>query len=212
MPYPRRSARAGPLYDAGANTSPDYEDFFRFNFPIVDPRPRDVPRPPLDAIQATRLILMRLRVTKVEPAGAGDNPDYPVTYFAGFSRALDGAWDDNAQSDIRGTVRVTPEGEVQWTSYSVFNGEERWKSEGVQVGGIRSARGVVGTWFDKYCFPPPVPRCLFFHRVCVLLIRVFFSQRLQPPGPLRADGVLEDLGPSAHGRRAAGAAGGSLPA
>jgi hypothetical protein len=28
--------------------------------------------------------------------------------------------------------------------------EERWRSEGIQVGGIRSARGVLGHWFDKY--------------------------------------------------------------
>lgn len=28
--------------------------------------------------------------------------------------------------------------------------EERWRSEGIQVGGIRSARGVFGNWFDKY--------------------------------------------------------------
>lgn len=28
--------------------------------------------------------------------------------------------------------------------------EERWKSEGIQVGGIRSSRGVLGHWFDKY--------------------------------------------------------------
>jgi hypothetical protein len=29
------------------------------------------------------------------------------------------------------------------------NREERWRSEGIQVGGIRSKRGVTGTWFDK---------------------------------------------------------------
>ena len=52
---------------------------------------------------------------------------------------------------------MTPEGEVRWTTYSIFNGEERWKSEGVQIGGRKSARGVVGNWFDKYTLPflPP---------------------------------------------------------
>jgi hypothetical protein len=31
----------------------------------------------------------------------------------------------------------------------VFAGsEERWRSEGIQPGGPRSPRGVVGTWFD----------------------------------------------------------------
>lgn len=29
------------------------------------------------------------------------------------------------------------------------SGEERWRSEGVQVGGRNSKRGVIGTWFDK---------------------------------------------------------------
>jgi hypothetical protein len=141
----------------------DYSDFFSFNFPLVDRVPRDVPRAPLDAGQATRLILMRVRATRVCPPGPDDHPDHPVTHFVGFSRALDASWDDTGRSDLRGTVRTTREGEVRWTSFSVFDGEERWKSEGVQLGGARSARGVVGTWFDKYVRAPVRP---FF--VCVL--------------------------------------------
>lgn len=38
---------------------------------------------------------------------------------------------------------------MRWTTLSIFHGEARWKSEGVQVGGVRSNRGVIGTWFDK---------------------------------------------------------------
>lgn len=49
----------------------------------------------------------------------------------------------------KGTVGLTREGEVRWTSVSIFHGQERWKSEGVQVGGVRSARGVIGNWFDR---------------------------------------------------------------
>lgn len=49
-----------------------------------------------------------------------------------------------------GTVRQTPEGEIRWTTFSIFHGEERWRSEGIQVGGLQSARGVLGNWFDKY--------------------------------------------------------------
>lgn len=30
-----------------------------------------------------------------------------------------------------------------------LDSEERWRSEGVQIGGAGSARGVLGTWFDK---------------------------------------------------------------
>ena len=49
----------------------------------------------------------------------------------------------------QGTVKLTPQGEVRWTTWSIFHGEERWRSEGIQVGGVQSARGVVGFWFDK---------------------------------------------------------------
>ena len=49
----------------------------------------------------------------------------------------------------QGTVKLTPQGEVRWTTWSIFNGEERWRSEGIQVGGVQSARGVLGFWFDK---------------------------------------------------------------
>ena len=47
-------------------------------------------------------------------------------------------------------AQMTPEGELRWTTYSIFSGEDRWKSEGIQIGGPRSARGVVGNWFDVY--------------------------------------------------------------
>ena len=59
-------------------------------------------------------------------------------------------WDPNANSRIRGSVRLTKEGEVRWQSVSVDGGEERWASEGIQVGGVGSGRGVLGHWFDKY--------------------------------------------------------------
>ncbi len=48
-----------------------------------------------------------------------------------------------------GTVRLTSEGEVRWTTFSIFGGVERWRSESVQVGGVKSAKGVLGHWFDK---------------------------------------------------------------
>lgn len=52
--------------------------------------------------------------------------------------------------NVKGTARLTKEGEVRWTTFSIFHGVERWRSEGVQIGGVRSARGVVGNWFDRY--------------------------------------------------------------
>ncbi|KAK0630645.1 hypothetical protein B0T17DRAFT_489098 [Bombardia bombarda] len=127
----------------------DYNDFFSYNFPIGDRLPDNVPRPVLDIGEATRLILMKIHVTRIEKAPAGDIHGHPIVHFIGFSRSFDGSWDDNANSDLRGTAQMTPEGEVRWTTYSIFNGQERWRSEGVQIGGVQSARGVVGSWFDN---------------------------------------------------------------
>lgn len=64
-----------------------------------------------------------------------------------FSFLINGAEAKDFPS--KGTVGLTREGEVRWTSVSIFHGHERWKSEGVQVGGVRSARGVIGNWFDR---------------------------------------------------------------
>ncbi|SPJ85489.1 uncharacterized protein FTOL_11270 [Fusarium torulosum] len=134
----------------------DYSDFFAFNFSfsgdeLVAP---DATRPPLDVGEATRLIMMRIHVTSIEPPGPEDGQELPVVHFRGLSRSLDDSFDDNANSDIRafnvkGTARLTKEGEVRWTTFSIFHGVERWRSEGVQIGGVRSARGVVGNWFDR---------------------------------------------------------------
>ncbi|KAF2735851.1 hypothetical protein EJ04DRAFT_464060 [Polyplosphaeria fusca] len=127
----------------------DYNDLYGFNFatPAV---PSDQPREPINTEEAIRHITMRLKVDRVEPAGQFDNQSLPIVHFSGVSRSIDMAWDPNANSRIRGTVRLTQEGEVRWTTISIFyGGEERWRSEGIQVGGPNSKRGVIGTWFDK---------------------------------------------------------------
>ncbi|OCL03584.1 hypothetical protein AOQ84DRAFT_325712 [Glonium stellatum] len=127
----------------------DYNDLYAFNF-TSSPVAGDEPRVPLYTEEAIRLIVMKLKVTKIEAPSQFDNPSLPIVHFAGSSRSLDSAWDPNANSRIKGHVRLTPEGEVRWTTVSIFyGGEERWRSEGVQVGGICSKRGVVGSWFDK---------------------------------------------------------------
>ena len=46
------------------------------------------------------------------------------------------------------------------------SGEERWRSEGVQVGGLRSQRGVVGTWFDKDFDPSGPAGPTAFWKIC----------------------------------------------
>ena len=128
----------------------DYTDLYAFNFE-GDRReiPLDQDREPIDTQEAIRLITLKIHVTAVSPPGEDDHPDWPVVSFNGTSRSMHTSWDPNANSRIRGTVRTTKEGEVRWTSFSIYHGEERWRSEGVQIGGPRSARGIVGTWFDK---------------------------------------------------------------
>ncbi|KAF2969519.1 hypothetical protein GQX73_g4067 [Xylaria multiplex] len=134
----------------------DYTDFFAYNFGAEEQPPPHVPRPSISVGQATRLIMMQIFVTSIENPGPEDGQGLPVVHFKGISRSLDQGFDENADSDlrgstvlVRGTVRLTPEGEVRWTTFSIFGGIERWRSESIQVGGVRSAKGVLGHWFDK---------------------------------------------------------------
>ncbi|KAL0944288.1 uncharacterized protein CTRU02_202175 [Colletotrichum truncatum] len=133
----------------------DYNDFWRFNDldgADLHPVPREVARPPLDVGEATRVIIVKVHVTSVQPPGDDDGKDLPVVHFEGISRSIDDTWDANTSSDIRvdqGTVRLTKEGDVRWTTFSIFNGQPRWRSEGIQIGGVGSARGVLGNWFAE---------------------------------------------------------------
>ncbi|EME78835.1 uncharacterized protein MYCFIDRAFT_98456, partial [Pseudocercospora fijiensis CIRAD86] len=140
----------------------DYNDLYAFNF--SERIPDSQPREPIDTEEAIRLIRIKLQVTRIEAPGTRNDEDeteddgdwrsfqgerLPIVHFRGTSRSLHASWDPNANSRIRGSVRQTPEGEIRWTTFSIFHGEERWRSEGIQVGGLKSARGVLGNWFDK---------------------------------------------------------------
>lgn len=80
----------------------DYTDFFAYNFTSEDHPPAHIPRPAIDVGEATRLILMKIRVTKVEAPGPDDGQELPVCHFEGVSRSLDDSYDENANSDLRG--------------------------------------------------------------------------------------------------------------
>ncbi|KAL7937961.1 hypothetical protein V8C35DRAFT_290407 [Trichoderma chlorosporum] len=127
----------------------DYNDFFSYNF--TNPERNESPLHTLDVGEATRLIIMRIHVTKIEQAEPDSeySTDLPIVHFEGISRPLDDSWDDNANSDLRGTVGLTKEGEVRWTSESIFQGHARWRSESVHIGGPRAAGPVIGNWFDR---------------------------------------------------------------
>lgn len=86
----------------------DYHDFFAYNFRMGDLVPSDAPRPPLNVGEATRLIVMRTRVTSIEAPGPDDGQDLPVVHFRGESRSLEDSWDDNGNSDLRGLCSGCP--------------------------------------------------------------------------------------------------------
>lgn len=65
---------------------------------------------------------MDLQVTAVTAPGPFENPDLPVVHFSGKSRSVDASWDPNANSKIRGSVSLTPSGDVRWETISVFHG------------------------------------------------------------------------------------------
>ncbi|KAK7605825.1 hypothetical protein JOL62DRAFT_616714 [Phyllosticta paracitricarpa] len=127
----------------------DYSDLYNFNLSL-GPLPSSLSRPPLEKKEATRFLVVRLQVTKIEPVVRDGEKQLPAVHFEGDSRvhedfdAIPGFY-----SMTKGHVRQNPEGEIRWTTMSNFNGEERWKTECIQVGGLRSERGVLGTWFDK---------------------------------------------------------------
>lgn len=62
---------------------------------------------------------MELKVTKIKPV---EGSTWPVVHFNGVSRSMHTMYDPNANSNIRGTVSMTEEGEVRWTTYSVYSG------------------------------------------------------------------------------------------
>ena len=115
----------------------DYTDFARYNFPRY-PQYLSGRRPPLDTGEAVRGLVMTLEVVRVVPPGPNDGKDLPVVHFHGTTRASQDA-DPNATSRLTGqssisrrtckmliaavgTVRMTPHGDVRWSSLSIFNG------------------------------------------------------------------------------------------
>lgn len=99
----------------------DFHDLFAYNFTNGAP-PAEHPRPAINTTEAIRLINMELKATKIEAPGEEDGKDLPVVYFEGTSRSMHSSWDPNANSNIRGSVRLTKEGEVRWQTVSVYAG------------------------------------------------------------------------------------------
>lgn len=94
---------------------------------------------------------MDVRATTIEAPGPNDGHQLPIQNFEGDCRPLRTNQPGEPQtSKVRGRVSLTLEGEVRWSSMTIMDGTEMWGSEGIQVGGVGSARGVLGTWFEKW--------------------------------------------------------------
>ncbi|KAF7791513.1 hypothetical protein EIP86_002529 [Pleurotus ostreatoroseus] len=66
-----------------------------------------------------------------------DHPTRPIIHFeAGTER----------QSVIKGWVKLTHQGVIRWHFQSGQGDQFIWNSEGIQVGSVRSAYGVLGSW------------------------------------------------------------------
>ena len=85
----------------------DYTELYDFNFGNEQPE-HDQPRRPIDIEEATRLITMKIKVTKIEEPGEGDGQQLPVVRFNGTSSSIRPSWDANANSKIKGNIHPWP--------------------------------------------------------------------------------------------------------
>lgn len=70
----------------------------------------------------------------------------PPIHFHGHSGHSGTTWPTPASSFVKGTVQLTTDWppQVRWTMVIRYSGEDRWRVEGVQMGGRGSKRGFFG--------------------------------------------------------------------
>ncbi|EMD40152.1 hypothetical protein CERSUDRAFT_122222 [Gelatoporia subvermispora B] len=88
-----------------------------------------------DFMEVFSSLNVEMRVVRTEP-----DPEHltrPRILFTG---------DINGQPTIEGWVAITPDEHIRWHFTSGEGGVPLWSSEGIQVGGVRSAFGVIGSW------------------------------------------------------------------
>ncbi|KAL8927219.1 MAG: hypothetical protein Q9208_002395 [Pyrenodesmia sp. 3 TL-2023] len=124
---------------------PIYHRLVAFNKPAMEPA-ESQPRPPWNWKDKFALMSMELRVTHVEPMYARGFGALPVVHFEGTRTYLAQTQARHPNGKSRGTVSLTAEGEVWWTSFETGQGAEPWECQGIQIGGLNSARGVFGMW------------------------------------------------------------------
>ncbi|TBU44823.1 hypothetical protein BD309DRAFT_891729 [Dichomitus squalens] len=95
--------------------------------------------------EAVRIISMRLRIKSYSKSEVREYAHLPTIHVVGETT---GASLHGQPRRMRGTVSVIADGSVRWTLYSTVEGGDmdEWVSEGIQVGGVASAMGVLGMW------------------------------------------------------------------
>ncbi|KAF8531006.1 hypothetical protein JB92DRAFT_329645 [Gautieria morchelliformis] len=92
-------------------------------------------------VEEIRVLAIYLRVTG--STACPSHPQRPVIHFDGTYRKHG---KDTGGRILEGTVSMTPDDQIRWKYISTFDGVVRWLSEGIQVGGVGSAMGVLGAW------------------------------------------------------------------
>ncbi|KAG0699721.1 hypothetical protein DFH29DRAFT_35429 [Suillus ampliporus] len=129
----------------------DYRDLFAFNYGNRGRGQQDSTYfDNSNFEEATRLV--ELKLTLIDAQAIPDVytlcrfPDspykhYPTLYFTGSSLGIQGN-----EATVTGSVTMSESGVIRWRFASVSDAHIQWSSEGVQIGGIASAFGVIGTW------------------------------------------------------------------
>ncbi|GAW01401.1 f-box domain-containing protein [Lentinula edodes] len=132
----------------------DYRDLFAFNYSNVAHGPRNAEFFRDSRFrEATRLIEIKLYlVSRSQLRFYTPSPDledlktrYPTLFFCGVSRGVSGN-----EAKVEGNVCIGIDGTIRWTFVSAYGAvhdlSTLWCSKGVQLGGIASAAGIVGSW------------------------------------------------------------------
>ncbi|KAI0641699.1 hypothetical protein C8Q79DRAFT_919143 [Trametes meyenii] len=96
--------------------------------------------------EAVRVISMNLRAESYSPCTVPGYEHLPTIHVEGRTS---GASATGQPRRIHGTVGVIADGSVRWSlQFSSADGADvdEWVSEGVQIGGVASAMGVLGMW------------------------------------------------------------------
>ncbi|KAL9594896.1 MAG: hypothetical protein Q9219_006773 [cf. Caloplaca sp. 3 TL-2023] len=106
-------------------------------------------RAPLCTEEKCFLAKMELHVTIVEHSEFSECCNFPIAHFEGLQYSMTSQQDPDVDGTVTGNVSMTRDKEIRWTLHCTTNNGERWRSEGIQIGGPNSGRGVLGTYFNE---------------------------------------------------------------